>query len=175
MAQKWLAAAIVFGCAVWGPSAKADVTYMLLDASDPTMVDLEFTVASQLSPAAGWQDFLSVSGYWGDNFPDGQVDYMLSSKGEPTLSLFSPAGFYGNFTFTGLPPNSVPGNGSFSGSGTIGGPRIPVLSTLGSAAISGVPAVPEPGTWVLLSLGFVGLAAAAMARRRPPALNPDLL
>lgn len=155
-------AAVVLGLLACG-AAKADVTYMFFDASDPTTVDLEFTVAAQLSPATQMETFISVGGAFASDFAGGGAAYLPHG---PRLGFSSSNGFSGGFIFTGLPPDAVPGNGSFSGSGSLGVPDEPAVASLGSAAISGVTTVPEPSTWALLSLGFLGLAALSLRSKR---------
>jgi hypothetical protein len=163
--RKSLPAAIVLGFFACG-AAKAAVTYDFFDASDPTILDLEFTVAAQLDsdPAQRQQDFISVGGAFASDYTGGQVRFL--DVGQPTITFGGTTGFVGNFTFTGLGPNVVPGNGAFSGFGVLGVPRNSPLASLGSATISGVTGVPEPASWALLSLGFLGLAALGFRLKR---------
>jgi hypothetical protein len=167
MMRKWLAA-IVLGFLAGGP-AKADVTYEFFDLSAP-FLDLEFTVAKQLSPTATRETFLSVGGLYGSDFDGGTVEYLQGPPSYvPILHWSSPSRDSGTFSFTGFPDgnpsNGVPGNGSFPGDGELDFPGLPPspIAFLGSATISGVP---EPATWVLLALGFLGLAAAPSLRSR---------
>lgn len=67
MLLKWLPAAIILGALVCAP-AKADVTYTFFDGAHPEMVDLEFTVATQLSPTETPEQLLSVGGAYDADF-----------------------------------------------------------------------------------------------------------
>jgi hypothetical protein len=161
MVQKWLPLAIALGLLACGP-AKAAVTYMFYDLSDPTAVDLEFSVDAQLSPANPHQRFDSLGGLFGPYFAGGQVQFNSTPVRELQF-----AGVHASGVFIFIA--GVPGNGLFGGSGSISiEPNGDTVATLGEMAVSGVPvgaSVPEPATWALLSLGFLGLAAA-VARRR---------
>jgi hypothetical protein len=179
MTRKWLAAAVALGL-LTGESAKANVTYAIFDLDQESVLDLSFTVAKQLSLTERSEKFLSVGGLFAVNFLGGNVIYHQDSPDyQPVLQIGSGGTNYvGDFTFTtfpsGDPSNGVPGDGSFLGRGDIIAQFGPNAS-LGSAIISGIsgmPVVPEPATWVLLALGFLGLALAPglrLWRRRPSA------
>jgi hypothetical protein len=168
MAPKWLSAAIVLGCLACG-SAKANVTYSFFDATDPATIDLEFTVASQLSHAASFETFLSVGGAFGSDFGLGTALYTQPAPSfQPVVTFFAADSmFFGNFVFTsfpfGNPSNGAPGDGGFSGQGSIGQLGGGTIASLGLATVSGVP---EPATWALFALSFVGLAAARLRSKR---------
>jgi hypothetical protein len=169
MAPRWLSAAIMFGCLACG-SAKADVTYTFFDAKDPTTVDLEFAVASQLSHTASLETLLSIGGAFGSDFAGGSALYLQRSPTFlPIVTFFSGNSmFFGNFVFTsfpsGDPSNGAPGDGAFAGQGLIGALGGGQIASLGAATVSGVP---EPATWALLVLGLV--AAARLRPKRTPA------
>jgi hypothetical protein len=152
-------AAIVFNCFVCGP-AKADVTYTFFDESSPATVDLEFTVATQLTTNLQTEDFLSVGGAYGPDFDGGKTYLSVNPINDFGGLVFEPPSstsiIGGGFQFNVV---GGPGNGDFAGEGEIYA-GIVTLATLGSASVSGVApsAIPEPAAWVLLSFGFLGLA-----------------
>jgi hypothetical protein len=154
------------------------VTYEFFDASHPTTVDLEFTVATQLSHTTSLEPFLSVGGVFGSDFAGGTALYLQRSPAFlPTVTFFSGNSmFFGNFVFTsfpsGDPSNGAPGDGGFPGQGLIGSLSTRgQVASMGSATVSGVP---EPATWALLGLGFAGLAAARLRTRRDGRLGAPL-
>ena len=165
MTKKWLAAAIILGGLGLGP-AKADVTYIFVNLEDPGQTDLSFSVPVQLSAANPSEKFTALGGaYKQGPFDHGQAGFQFLSSGNPEIFFSDPLnGGSGDFVFTST--TTTPGNGGFQG---LGGLYINVttpLSDLGSAYVSGVPATPEPSTWALLCLGFSGLAALGLRKRR---------
>jgi hypothetical protein len=171
MTKKWLAAAIILGGLGSGP-AKANVTYTLFDMDTPTTVDLEFTVATQLSLTETPETFLSVGGVYGSDYAGAQAEYMLAAS-NPVIS-FSNLSFGGDFVFTST--STTPGNGSFLGGGNLFTLSGDSLAFLVSATVSGAPVipVPEPSTWALLCLGFSGLAALSLRKTRGGRLGSAL-
>lgn len=106
---------------------------------------------------------------------DGRFTYSFAGGG--TLSgtytgLLSNAGATGvvdnvqNFLITGGTGRFADASGSFLGTGQLrfgNGPPSATL-TIGRGIVS-APAVPEPATWTMLILGFVGVGAALRGRR----------
>ncbi len=166
MTKNWLAAAIILGGLGLGP-AKADVTYVFVDLEDPGQTDLSFSVPVQLSAANPSENFTALGGaYKQGPFDHGQAEFQFLDSGNPEIFFSDPLnGGSGAFVFTSI--TTTPGNGgAFKG---LGGLYINVttpLADLGSAYVSGVPATPEPSTWALLCLGFSGLAALGLRKRR---------
>lgn len=88
-----------------------------------------------------------------------------------------PPGSFGDLATGGGGPNGSPG---FPGGGSVivppgtsvgpGNPPTPTEPTTPTIPTNPVGAVPEPGTWALMLLGF-GLCGAAMRRRRPSRLG----
>jgi hypothetical protein len=168
MAARWLsAAALVLACLGWG-SAKADITYTLYSADNPSGVLLEFTVSSP-PPSPGDEGFSSRPGGFLGVFyasvglavrPPGDEGYELDFGGGGGAG-----GGYVAFELTG-----PPGNGAYRVSGELTVTGISTVYLVGSATVSGVPvgapAIPEPATWVMLLLGAAGIMAASGAARR---------
>ena len=74
MVQKWLATVSVLAVLAAGP-AKADVIYTFFDSASPSTVDLDFSVADQLSPANPTEPLLSTSGVFASDFVGGTGVY----------------------------------------------------------------------------------------------------
>jgi len=170
MVRKTLVAAAILGALTAGP-AKATVTYTFFDLTSPSTVDLDFTVAAQLSLINSREPLLSSSGVFASDFTPAFATLVQGSPIlQPTIGIISGTPDHeGQFaslsTFVGFPPShptAVPGNGSFPVAGYIvtGIPSM-VIASFGEATISGVPSrVPEPTSLILLSSGLIGLGLA---------------
>jgi hypothetical protein len=159
MVRKLFAAAVILGGLTAGP-AKATVTYTFFDSTSPSTVDLDFTVAAQLSPTNSTEALLSTSGVFAADFTGGSASYLQGPPGfQPTIDVgngnLSAVVSFDSFPF-GDSANGVPGNGSFSVGGEITELifvplSLNTLANLGEATISGIPsAVPAP----LIGFGF---------------------
>jgi hypothetical protein len=169
MVQKWLATVSVLAVLAAGP-AKADVIYTFFDSASPSTVDLDFSVADQLSPANPTEPLLSTSGVFASDFVGGTGVYSQGSPGfQPAIlargmGAFRASEFFTGFPF-GNPANGVPGNGTFPVLGEINDSSTASQSV---ATISGVPAaVPEPSSMILLLAGLLSLGWALRVRAAP--------
>jgi hypothetical protein len=84
-------------------------------------------------------------------------------NGSPLITLPG-----GTVQFAGFGPDSLSSGNYFlklTGSIPAGRPDLPYTGTITVAS-----AVPEPGTWAMMMLGFAGLAFASTRRRKPAAV-----
>jgi hypothetical protein len=66
--------------------ADAAVTYTFFDEAQPATVDLEFTVASQLSPSAPVQTMTDIMGVFASDFTGQTAEYLQGPPGhQPVL------------------------------------------------------------------------------------------
>ena len=169
MAQKWLAALFVLAVLTAG-SAKADVIYTFFDLVSPSTVDLDFSVAAQLSLANPSEPLLSTSGVFASEFVGGTSFYLQGAPGFiPEINVIGSDSFSATVIFSGFPfgnpSNGAPGNGTFPVIGNI----FPSETNLSVATIAGVPVspVPEPSSMILLLAGLLGLGWALRLRAAP--------
>jgi hypothetical protein len=121
--------------------ASAVISNLSFSASEPTL--------------GGEQVFFSLSPGFG-------VVYYQWDFGDGTQELSAFPSISYNYVSNGLFFASVTGEGSNNDL---------ITNTLTVAvSISGITAVPEPSTWAMMILGFVGVAFMAYRRKSKPAL-----
>lgn len=109
-------------------------------------------------------------GTFGIDFGTGSISGLLAGSDTATTI---PAVFDVNWTYTILAGTGQFANagGTFTGVGTVDSRVFPAPMALLFAGTINAPAVPEPGTWGLMLVGFAALGLRLRGRgRRTPAL-----
>lgn len=108
-----------------------------------------------------------VTGTFLANFGADQFEGLLNggSVATATTGIFDQAF---NFTITGGTGRFLGATGSFNSLGQVDARVRPSQITFNFAGLVNAPAVPEPGTWAMMLVGFLAVGSS-LRRRRPRA------
>ena len=156
-----ISASTVIAAALLFNAAPADAATLLVSATNGGST-IEFTIDDTPAPDTSTGDYV---GFY-------QSATLNGTNQSGVLQFWTNPGSYnGGFTFSSY--DSVDffytGSGPVLFSGPTSGPTIlagAYTFSLGRASISPAGAVPEPGTWGIMLLGFAGIGIALRKNRR---------